>query len=61
MDHMTAHLTLVTGGTRSGKSTFAQTLANKEQGSKVFIATAEPLDQEMERRIALHKKERPET
>jgi len=59
MDHMIAHLILVTGGTRSGKSTFAQTLANEGNGRKVFIATAEPLDQEMKRRIALHKKERP--
>ena len=59
MGHMTKNLILVTGGTRSGKSSFAQTLADVETGSKAFIATAEPLDQEMKKRIALHKKERP--
>jgi adenosylcobinamide kinase/adenosylcobinamide-phosphate guanylyltransferase len=59
MAHMATHLILVTGGTRSGKSSFAQTLAEAERGKKVFIATAEPLDQEMKKRIALHKKKRP--
>jgi len=57
--HMTTHLILVTGGTRSGKSSFAQTLADVEKGRKVFIATAEPRDREMKKRISVHKKERP--
>ncbi len=56
---MTTHLILVTGGTRSGKSSFALNLAEEAQGRKAFIATAEPLDREMKERIALHKKERP--
>ena len=59
MVHMTTNLILVTGGTRSGKSSFAQNLAEAEEGRKVFIATAEPLDQEMKKRIALHKNKRP--
>jgi len=56
---MTTNLILVTGGTRSGKSRFAQNLADLENTRKAFIATAEPLDQEMKKRIAAHKKERP--
>ena len=56
---MTTQLILVTGGTRSGKSSFAQNLAEEAQGRKAFIATAEPLDREMKERIALHKQERP--
>ena len=56
---MTIQLILVTGGTRSGKSSFAQNLAEAEKGRKAFIATAEPLDQEMKERIILHKNERP--
>ena len=47
------------GGARSGKSTFAQELA-EQLGSKVlFIATGEALDDEMQTRIKEHKKGRP--
>lgn len=56
---MTTQLILVTGGTRSGKSNFAQNLAEEAHGRKAFIATAEPLDREMKERIVLHKKKRP--
>jgi adenosylcobinamide kinase/adenosylcobinamide-phosphate guanylyltransferase len=52
-------LIFVTGGTRSGKSQFALDFAHSLQGRKVFIATAEPLDKEMEERIAVHRKARP--
>ncbi len=41
-------LILVTGGARSGKSTFAEQLAAKLGGDNVlFIATAEALDDDM--------------
>lgn len=56
---METPLILVTGGTRSGKSSFAQTLAGAVKGRKAFIATAEPLDQEMKQRITRHRKKRP--
>ena len=59
MAFMTTHLILVTGGTRSGKSSFAQNLAEEAPGRKAFIATAEPLDREMKERIACHREERP--
>ncbi len=55
-------LTLITGGTRSGKSDFAQALASRIGGENVlFVATAEALDQEMARRIATHRTSRPTT
>lgn len=51
---------LVTGGARSGKSAFAQQLAQQAGGDDVtFIATATVTDAEMETRIAAHRAERP--
>lgn len=48
----------VTGGSRSGKSSFAKSLA-EAVGDKVFyVATAQPLDGEMRERIRKHKAER---
>ena len=49
----------VTGGARSGKSRFAQDHAHSLKGGKVYIATAEPLDEEMAEKIKAHRKERP--
>lgn len=50
-------VTLITGGCRSGKSRMAQRLASAYE-QRVFIATAQPIDHEMERRIAAHQRER---
>ena len=52
-------LTLLLGGARSGKSSLAQELAEKRAEQVLYIATAEPLDQEMEQRIRVHQSERP--
>src|SRR5271154_4594901 len=54
-------LTLITGGSRSGKSTHAITLATAGASSlrRYFIATAEALDDEMRARIAHHQASRP--
>ncbi|HTY56333.1 MAG TPA: bifunctional adenosylcobinamide kinase/adenosylcobinamide-phosphate guanylyltransferase [Candidatus Binataceae bacterium] len=53
-------ITLITGGARSGKSAHALKLANSYPGEhKVFIATAEALDDEMRERIAHHRRGRP--
>jgi adenosylcobinamide kinase/adenosylcobinamide-phosphate guanylyltransferase len=54
------HLTLITGGSRSGKSAYALTLAEADSAltRRYFIATAEALDEEMEARIAHHRKSR---
>lgn len=49
----------VTGGARSGKSAFALHLA-VPYNNRVFLATAEPFDGEMELRIGKHREERGE-
>lgn len=49
---------LVTGGARSGKSTFAESLYN-DKDDVVYIATSRIYDEEMNERISLHKKSRP--
>jgi adenosylcobinamide kinase / adenosylcobinamide-phosphate guanylyltransferase len=51
-------ITLVLGGVRSGKSRFAQNLADKAS-SVAFVATAKPIDAEMEDKIRRHQRERP--
>ncbi len=52
------NLSLILGGARSGKSTFALAEASRLKGRKAFIATAEGKDEEMKARILNHKKER---
>ncbi|MCM8761689.1 MAG: bifunctional adenosylcobinamide kinase/adenosylcobinamide-phosphate guanylyltransferase [Candidatus Omnitrophica bacterium] len=53
-------VTFILGGARSGKSSYALEIARASGRRKVaFIATCEALDNEMARRIALHKKSRP--
>jgi adenosylcobinamide kinase/adenosylcobinamide-phosphate guanylyltransferase len=49
---------LVGGGTRSGKSRFALTLAEKIGGRRLFLATAQAKDEEMAERIRKHQAER---
>ncbi|MDI6776133.1 MAG: bifunctional adenosylcobinamide kinase/adenosylcobinamide-phosphate guanylyltransferase [Syntrophales bacterium] len=51
-------MVLVTGGARSGKSNFALKLAEKLEGKRLFLATAEALDEEMGQRIQRHRKQR---
>lgn len=53
-----AEIVLVTGGCRSGKSSYALRLAESQSGSKLFIATCPVLDEEMNYRIERHKAER---
>lgn len=48
----------ITGGARSGKSTFAEELY-KDRKDVVYIATAKIWDQEMEERVRLHQETRP--
>lgn len=45
----------ITGGVRSGKSDFAQRLAEQRQGPRLYLATAQELDDEMKGRIQNHK------
>jgi len=50
---------LITGGARSGKSRFAQELAQRPGQPVLFVATAEAGDEEMRHRIEAHRRVRP--
>ena len=52
-------ITLILGGARSGKSSYAQRLAEESGKSVTFLATAQALDEEMSVRIQKHRDERP--
>lgn len=51
-------LIFITGGARSGKSRFAERLAGNF-GRVVYLATLEPGDAEMQRRVEVHRASRP--
>jgi adenosylcobinamide kinase/adenosylcobinamide-phosphate guanylyltransferase len=51
-------ITLIGGGSRSGKSAKALELARARGRRLAFIATAQALDGEMSERIAMHRRER---
>lgn len=53
--------TLIIGGARSGKSSYAQELALKSGRDVLFVATAEAGDEDMKRRIEKHRQARPAT
>ena len=68
---MSKTTTLVVGGCKSGKSSYALNLANEisegialvdksSTNRKVFVATSVPSDSEMEERVLAHKNERGE-
>lgn len=49
---------LITGGSRSGKSAYAQRLAESLAPRRLFLATCPPVDPEMEERIRRHREAR---
>jgi adenosylcobinamide kinase / adenosylcobinamide-phosphate guanylyltransferase len=55
-------LIFISGGVRSGKSTFgervAEKLALKQGGRKIYLATARIYDEEMRRRVERHRQNR---
>ncbi|MGO4543996.1 bifunctional adenosylcobinamide kinase/adenosylcobinamide-phosphate guanylyltransferase [Paenibacillus sp. 2TAB23] len=48
----------ITGGARSGKSSFAEQYAMKVATKGIYIATCQPFDEELEERISKHKLDR---
>ena len=56
---MSKRLTLVLGGVRAGKSSYAQRLASEGGGRVLFVATAEAGDADMATRIQAHRRDRP--
>jgi adenosylcobinamide kinase/adenosylcobinamide-phosphate guanylyltransferase len=50
-----ARIILVTGGSRSGKSGFAQQAAEAQPGRRLYLATSVPEDVEMARRVERHR------
>jgi adenosylcobinamide kinase / adenosylcobinamide-phosphate guanylyltransferase len=55
-----SRIVLVTGGGRSGKSTWAQKSAESLPGPRLFIATTVPFDDELRERVAKHREARSE-
>lgn len=55
---MRGKLVFITGGARSGKSSFAERLAETLDKSMIYLATAEALDDEMKQRVINHRKRR---
>ena len=52
---------LLLGGARSGKSSYAEKMAEKMSQNVAYIATSEIIDEEMEKRVLVHRKRRPST
>lgn len=55
-----ATITLITGGARSGKSSFAQKLAEQKSDKPVYLATARIWDEDFADRVKRHQADRDE-
>jgi adenosylcobinamide kinase/adenosylcobinamide-phosphate guanylyltransferase len=53
-----AKIIFITGGSRSGKSIYAQRVAESISGARTYIATCPVIDKEMEDRVRKHKEAR---
>lgn len=53
-----ATIILITGGSRSGKSAYAQRIAESRPGERAYIATCPVIDEEMAERIKKHRQAR---
>lgn len=52
------NITFITGGARSGKSSYGQGLAEKDSANPVYLATARIWDEDFKERIDRHKADR---
>lgn len=57
---MPGKLIFITGGIRSGKSTFAEQVTSRLGSDITYLATARAFDEETRHRIDLHRQRRPE-
>lgn len=55
-----AEIIFITGGQRSGKSSYAQKLAEEKSDNPVYLATSRIWDEEFRERVARHKSDRGE-
>lgn len=55
-----AEIIFITGGQRSGKSSFAQQMAEEKSDSPVYLATAKIWDEDFENRVKRHQSDRGE-
>lgn len=55
---MSARIIMVTGGQRSGKSAFAESVALKLAERPTYLATAQIFDDEMQKRVEAHRARR---
>ncbi len=55
---MSRHATLILGGARSGKSSFAERLSRESRLERHYVATGQAFDDEMAQRIARHREDR---
>jgi adenosylcobinamide kinase / adenosylcobinamide-phosphate guanylyltransferase len=58
-DEQRGLLMLITGGVRSGKSSFAEKIAAESGRELIYLATARVEDEEMRERVARHRSRRP--
>ena len=54
-----SNIILVTGGARSGKSSFAESLCKNQNNRIAYIATSIAFDDEMKNRVKKHQESRP--
>ncbi len=54
------NITFITGGQRSGKSAYAQKLAERQSKSPIYLATSRIWDEDFKKRVARHQSERGE-